>query len=107
MRWVAVIALGVVLVGLGALARPRSPGLLGLVEGETGSLAGAVVRLKGGEVLGQSDLAGVTRLPASTRGQRITASKEGFFIAGADVTGPFTRLRLKRLPDEDHDAYEW
>jgi hypothetical protein len=54
----------------------------------------------------QTDDEGRFQLPQA--GQRLTAWKEGFFIAGTSASerGPCT-LRLKPLPREDNENYAW
>ncbi len=107
MRWVGLIALGMLLILLGFFV-PLRPGVIrGQVESGVKRVSGAQLRLKGGDLLGTSDAAGAFALPRAAHGKRLTAWKDGFLIAGADVTRPLTRLRLTPLPTEDHDGYEW
>src|SRR5262249_40733694 len=79
------------------------PLLSGLVEGPSGSLAGARVRYKGTMIGTPTDAPGRFTLPWRSRGP-VTAWKEGYFIAGSRGGG---LLRLKPLPERDHEDYEW
>ncbi len=81
--------------------RPTSPLLAGEVRDEQGPLAAALVRSKGTSLATLTDLRGRFLLPGRPR--RLTAWKEGYFIAG----GRSPRLHLERLPDEDNDDYAW
>jgi hypothetical protein len=102
----SLLALVLLLTGV-ALWPSRGPaGLAGRVEGPAGPLAGAVVRYQGSPVGTTSDAAGAFALPALPGARRLTAWKEGFLIGGARATAGAS-LRLRPLPAEDHDGYEW
>jgi hypothetical protein len=101
------------LAALGALAlRPAPPSplppaadLTGVVLADGEPVSGAGVRVKGTRHCARTTADGRFRLPP--RGERVTAWREGYFIAGARRSGaPFT-LRLTPLPQEDNPAYEW
>jgi hypothetical protein len=77
------------------------------VEGPEDALVGVPIRLKAGPIVAHSDHAGRFFLPVSARGNRLTASKEGFFIAGTNVRDRRTILRLRPIPQDDHESYEW
>lgn len=86
--------------------QPPPPLVHGTVVTDGGPVAGACVRWQATAVHTQTNAEGRFQLPQA--GQRLTAWKEGFFIAGTAATGlgPFT-LRLKPLPQEDDDNYNW
>ncbi len=69
-----------------------------------GPVAGACVRFKATAISALSDRGGAFRLPR--RSGRVTASKDGYLIAGARAESPLT-LTLKRLPAEDNEEYQW
>jgi hypothetical protein len=63
------------------------------------------VRARGGATA-HSDAGGRFRLPPASAGRRLTAWKEGYFIAGGSAgDGPV--LRLRPLPTQDDPAYAW
>jgi nitrate/TMAO reductase-like tetraheme cytochrome c subunit len=80
----------------------------GTVRDASGPVAGACVRFKGTSVTATTDADGSFRLPPRPDGaSRVTAAKEGYFIAGASAETPPLALTLARLPDEDHEDYHW
>lgn len=74
-------------------------------DGKGEPLQGATVRFKGTADSVQSDAAGRFHLPG--RGDRVTATLEGFFIAGVPATETPLTITLKRLPADDHEDYAW
>lgn len=78
----------------------------GIVVAEDGPVAGACVRWQATMVHTQTNAEG--RFQLSVAGQRLTAWKEGFFIAGISAAGaaPVT-LRLRPLPQDDDENYAW
>jgi hypothetical protein len=106
----AVLLLILLLAGLASLfgdAQSLSSGpVSGVVRDEHEPLAGARVRFQGEAFSTLSDEGGRFRLPASPGARRVTAWKEGYFIAGVRVSHQ-PILRLTPLPREDHDGYEW
>jgi hypothetical protein len=88
-------------VGAWPAARPGS--VSGRVEGPGGPLAGATVRVQATGVSTRTDRAGRFTLPGSPLA-RLTASHPGFLITGGP---PAATLRLRPLPEEDHDGYAW
>jgi hypothetical protein len=107
----ALVAVLVLLAGRLQPTLPRNPGerfLQGQVCTRHQPLAGATVRLKGSADAVKTDSAGRFVLPlglASTR--RVTAWKEGHFIAGAPLDANPFLLTLQPLPQEDNKAYKW
>jgi len=79
---------------------PRSL-LAGEVRDGDGPISGARVRCKGSPQFTHSDDAGRFFLPHT--GPRLTAWKEGYFIAGS--RSPL--LRLQPLPRDDNEDYAW
>jgi hypothetical protein len=79
----------------------------GMVIGEEGPVEGACVHWQGIRESVRSDANGRFRLAEASGGRRITASKDGYFIAGARPDSSPLQLLLKPLPAEDHPAYEW
>ncbi len=86
-----------------------------VVDGEL-PVAGATVRLRGGKLTTQSDQQGRFALscPAVVGDDAaITASKEGYFIAGLQLTAAagggaeVGEIGLRKLPEEDCAAYRW
>ncbi len=113
-RWLllatAVAILGLLIVAAFWLSRPPVSTLPktdyeGTVRDDHGTLADAVVRLQTTDHFSHTDAAGRFRL-ARDGDHRVTAWKEGYFIAGAPTDAPLDLL-LKRLPAEDHDDYAW
>lgn len=89
------------------LVVPFGPRVQGIVTDDQGRpLAGARVRWKGTAQHAITDPSGEFRLPWQD-GRVVTAWMPGYFIAGASPgRGPVT-IRLRPLPDEDWDQYEW
>ncbi|MCE9533827.1 MAG: hypothetical protein K8T89_22275 [Planctomycetes bacterium] len=86
---------------------PKAADLVGEVHDDSGPVADAIVRIKGTSTYTLTDDQGRFRLSAPLSGARITAAKEGYYIAGALVSdGPIT-IHLKKLPDGDGDDYTW
>ena len=85
------------------------PGAIsGQVVDPAGPVAGAVVRFKGDALAVVTDEAGRFVLPRAPAGKsRITAAKDGYFIAGAPASATPLVLHLEPLPAEDHDEYAW
>src|SRR5262245_13217468 len=98
----AVLLLGMMLL-VAAWPAARH-GLTGRVEGPAGPVAGAAVRVQGTGLVTHTDAAGRFLLPFAAGPGRLTASAPGFFIAGGRLPAP---LRLRPLPAEDHEGYEW
>jgi Cytochrome c554 and c-prime len=71
------------------------------------NVAGACVRFKGTVVSTVSDDAGRFRLPRPSGVARITASKEGYCIAGTSADVMPLSLALVRLPETDNEDYRW
>jgi hypothetical protein len=78
----------------------------GRVIAENAPLSGASVRLKGSPTATQTDEQGRFHLSGPCSRRRVTAAKEGYFIAGARMRSPLT-IPLTRLPAEDNPAYAW
>jgi hypothetical protein len=78
----------------------------GVVSDANGPLADALVRWKGTDVHAATDPRGKYRLPSGW-GRRVTAGRYGYFIAGRRVEDGSFDLRLKPLPAEDSEDYEW
>jgi hypothetical protein len=78
----------------------------GIVETDAGPVEAACVRFQATAISTQTDAAG--RFTLRGDGQKITAWKAGYFIAGVNVNGsdPLT-LRLRPLPQEDNPDYLW
>jgi nitrate/TMAO reductase-like tetraheme cytochrome c subunit len=89
--------------------RPSAAGhddhLPGTVRDAGGPVSGACVRFKGTDVAAVTDADGSFHLPA--RPGRVTAAKEGYFIAGTSSGVLPLSLTLTRLPEEDHEDYRW
>ncbi len=111
-RLFAILA-ALALIGLPMLAierlRPHSgeAEILGEVRDERGPIAGARVRVKGTSIETITDERGRFRLPWSNGFERVTAFKDGYFIAGAAAHDSPLVLRLQRLPAEDCTRYSW
>jgi hypothetical protein len=103
--WVTALGL------LGALSaavldRP-SPPVAGVVRDAAGPVAGTTVRFKASAVATTTDAAGRFTLPRPAGPARVTASKDGYLVAGADVRdGPLT-LTLAPVPPGDYERYAW
>jgi hypothetical protein len=79
----------------------------GEVHDESGPVAGATVRFKGRADFAVSDERGRFRLPTAPGARRVTAAKDGYFIAGAPVQFQPAAIHLHRLPDSDCERYVW
>jgi hypothetical protein len=106
MATMRILPLVLLLVSLAALAlalpvRRPPPLRAGEVRDARGPVAGALVRCKGTLRVARTDDAGRFVLPAGSG--RLTAWKEGYFIAG----GRSLSLRLQSLPRDDNPDYEW
>jgi len=89
-----------------------STNTLGSVEGHVhdarGPIEGALVRWKGQARATRTDGRGRFHLPQFMHGpQRITAWRDGYLIAGADVNRLPVVLDLRPLPTRDCDSYVW
>jgi hypothetical protein len=82
-----------------------APTIRGQVRDEAGPVAGARVRIKGTKCLAQTDTDG--RFELTGAGERITAWKAGYFIAGVPTGRGPLELRLRPLPKEDNPDYAW
>jgi len=76
----------------------------GQVVDDRGPVTGAIVRIKGTSPFVESDSEGRFTL-LNSLGGRVTAWKEGYFIAGSPARNP--TIRLQALPTEDSEAYAW
>jgi hypothetical protein len=104
------LLLGVIVVPAFYRPPPHSAApsaLIGTVTGPTGPVAGAVVRFQATGTCTRTDAAGRFRLPLSRPARRVTASRDGFFIAGAPFRGSPLDLRLTPLPTDDNERYDW
>jgi cytochrome c554/c'-like protein len=72
-----------------------------------GPVAGACVRFQGTASSTLTDDAGRFRLPRQAGVTRVTASKEGYLIAGAAADALPPSLTLTRLPETDNEDYRW
>src|SRR5713101_2377066 len=78
------------------------------VRDDTGPISGARVRFQAelDSVLTNSE--GTIELPVnSTSPRQITASKEGYFIAGSPSDAGHLNFRLNPLPVHDNESYSW
>jgi hypothetical protein len=109
-----VLALLLVLPG-GLLLLTLRPGVPGPTAAETRGvvldeqgrpLAGACVRFQAAALSAVTDGRGRFRLPGAAEGRRVTASHEGYLIAGLPGADGL-RFRLRPLPAEDHEDYAW
>jgi hypothetical protein len=100
--WLVLLLLAALGLALGLLSRrPPPPLLAGQVRDVDGPVAAARVRYKGTAQSTHTDHAGRFVLPRSSN--RVTAWKEGYFIAG----GRSPLLHLEPLPHDDHEHYAW
>jgi hypothetical protein len=83
------------------------PAITGRIVAPEGPLAGVCVRFQGTGRSTTTDEAGRFRLSSSASAQRVTAWKEGYFIAGAPLKTFPRELQLHPLPEKDNPAYEW
>jgi hypothetical protein len=85
----------------------RDDGLSGTVH-NGGPVAGACVRFKGTSVSAVTDAGGSFRLPPRPAGASyVTASHEGYVIAGEAAGATPLALTLTPLPREDNENYHW
>jgi len=86
----------------------RTPSVVtGLVEGKSGPIPGARVRVQGSGRLVLSDSRGLFHLPAGD-GTTITGWASGYYITGAAVPrSGLLRLQLKPIPAADNESYSW
>jgi hypothetical protein len=85
---------------------PANDASTGYVRAQGVPVGGARLRLKGTHVTAATDAAGQFRLPRARSG-RVTAWKDGYFIAGASLGSSPLELSLVPLPKADHDDYAW
>ena len=79
--------------------------LSGQVHDAAGPVAGATVRFKGELAASTTDLQGRFHLARPRpMSRRLTASKEGYLIAGIDADSSPLSIRLSQLPSEDSRA---
>ena len=114
MRRSSAIAVFITLLALPALLflslwnRPvPSPYVSGQVIDDAGPVEGAIVRVKGKRDFIHTDADGHFRLVRPATAERITAAKEGYFIAGIASDAEPLIIRLSRLPEEDCTRYAW
>jgi Cytochrome c554 and c-prime len=114
MRRSSAIVVFVTLLALPALLilslsdrRTQSRYVFGQVIDDAGPVGGAVVRIKGKRDFSHTDADGHFRLPRPPTVERITAAKEGYFIAGIPSDAEPLLIRLTRLPSEDCARYAW
>jgi hypothetical protein len=89
------------------VARDEEPEpVSGHVRAQGIPVVGARVRLKGTPATAVTDAAGHFRLPHA-KGGRVTAWKNGHFIAGTSVGSSPLELTLLPLPEADRDDYAW
>lgn len=81
--------------------------LSGQVADEAGPVAGALVRFKGDGDSVMTDDEGRFQLSTKEGSRRVTAWKEGYFIGGQPSDANPLVVRLHKLPDRDHEGYEW
>lgn len=80
--------------------------LTGRVVDDDGPIEGARVRFQGEFLVVRTDKTGRFRLPLRSGNlPRVTAAKDGYFIAGTAASSP--HLHLERLPAEDNENYRW
>jgi hypothetical protein len=90
------------------LLLPGPSGISGIVRDEAGPVGGALVRVKGAAHAVRTDVEGRFRLNGKVGpGDRITAWKEGYFIAGIPVDSSPLVLTLHHLPHADNEEYAW
>jgi hypothetical protein len=78
------------------------------VRDALGPVADAHVRYQGDTLAVATDRQGKAYLPAAAEpSKRVTVSKVGYFIAGAEVRSPLLSIQLRRLPGEDAEDYHW
>jgi hypothetical protein len=87
--------------------RPPQLDLTGRVVSESDAVEGAIVRYHGDAHHAVTNANGDFTLPFPRPSSRITASKDGYFIAGVAVDAKPLQLSLRKLPDTDNEAYSW
>ena len=101
------LLLGLFVLGC-AVVWPGLPLLRGLVWDANGPVAGARVRLKGtaeAAITGPDGSFHLLCRPGPSR--RVTAGKEGYYIAGVPIPPSQLLLTLTSLPSQDHEEYRW
>jgi hypothetical protein len=86
---------------------PSEDALSGIVTANGQPVAGARVRLQTTEHFAETDPHGRFRFPHQSNQGRLTAWKEGFFIAGIALDAKPLSLSLTRLPEHDANDYDW
>lgn len=86
---------------------PLADFLHGQVVGKDGPIAGAVVRYQAEPFSATTDAAGRFHLPRPAFPRRITASADGFLIAGISSNSMPLRLMLQSIPGGDCERYVW
>src|SRR5262245_35545186 len=105
---VALLAAWYFLTRQRTLPLPPEAALTGWVTDGNGPVAGARVRFQGDADSVLTDADGRFRLPLKPETvARVTASKDGYFIAGAGAADDPLVLTLHRLPAEDCEDYAW
>jgi hypothetical protein len=104
MKWLLLVLALLGTLGIRAVSEPVQV-VRGRVVDENGPVKDAVIRLKGTRFATRSDARGGFELEAKS--QRITAWKDGYFIAGAPAGPGRIELKLRPLPREDHAGYQW
>jgi hypothetical protein len=90
------------------LTGSAAAGITGRVVDGDGPVAGALVRYQGQATATQTDGDGRFTLPLlAAPALRVTASKEGYLIAGAAADTKPLLLTLERLPASDNEDYHW
>jgi hypothetical protein len=77
------------------------------VVSDSGPIEGAVVRYPGDAHHAVTNANGDFTLPWSRASARITASKNGYFIAGIAADAQPLQIHLRKLPDADSESYSW
>src|SRR5262249_29281228 len=85
------------LIGRDASTSPKVDEIVGEVRDDNGPVHGAVVRIKAHQESVVSDENGRFRLQSPGNGARVTASKEGYFIASAEANASPLIIRLRKL----------
>jgi hypothetical protein len=107
-RSALLLILGLVLLVLLVPRPPTSvPATTGQVRDARGPLAGALVRVKGYPDSTTSDADGRFQLPPAPHRGRVTAWKDGYFIAGSPLDAAPLNLQLHPLPQQDNPTYRW
>jgi hypothetical protein len=105
----AVLAAGLPLwwAGRDDIERPPEEEITGEVRDDDGPIPGATVRVKGRPESIVTDAEGRFRLTVPRGARRVTASKDGYLIAGASTVDRPLVLLLQRLPATDCERYTW